>query len=322
MLNETFQKQLAIGIDVDWCKTTLGREAAIASRDAGINVPSLFKQRGFDHARIRITEDVATDPSLLAEILAIVDDCLAAGLIPILAYQAEDFKNNPLDEDELFAVGKWWETVASTLKDKSLLAFNLIIETTGELLKENPHRLTVLYMECMKTISEVSLGDRILICPPTRISSPWELPNLALPSPVGNCMAEWHFYAAGPSRTNKDKRWTTGTIEERKLVEERINFAKQWSLDRRIPTWVGAWMPAEFNSAESAGFRHPDGAPASESYTVEEQAVFAGFMASSLAGAGIPFAINSDTKYFNRLTNTWYESVAPVLEAIFQGAGG
>jgi len=31
---------------------------------------------------------------------------------------------------------------------------------------------------------------------------------------------------------------------------------------------------------------------------------------------GIPYAVNSDTKYFNRKTNKWYTSVSEVLDVI------
>ena len=34
-------------------------------------------------------------------------------------------------------------------------------------------------------------------------------------------------------------------------------------------------------------------------YSVEEQTVFAGFMTKALSDAGIPFAVNADTKYYN-----------------------
>ena len=31
-------------------------------------------------------------------------------------------------------------------------------------------------------------------------------------------MAEWHFYASGPDKTNEKKLWTTGTDAEKKLI--------------------------------------------------------------------------------------------------------
>lgn len=49
-------------------------------------------------------------------------------------------------------------------------------------------------------------------------------------------------------------------------------------------------------------------------YNVEEQTVFAGFMTKALSDAGIPFAVNADTKYYNAAENTWISSMQPVLK--------
>ena len=51
-------------------------------------------------------------------------------------------------------------------------------------------------------------------------------------------------------------------------------------------------------------------------YSVEEQTVFAGFMTKALSDAGIPFAV--DTKYYNAEENTWISSMQPVFKTIFQ----
>jgi hypothetical protein len=39
-------------------------------------------------------------------------------------------------------------------------------------------------------------------------------------------------------------------------------------------------------------------------------------MRQVLTEKGIPYAVNSDTKYFNRKTNKWYDSVSEVLDVI------
>ncbi|KGG79391.1 hypothetical protein Y919_12475 [Caloranaerobacter azorensis H53214] len=60
-------------------------------------------------------------------------------------------------------------------------------------------------------------------------------------------MAEWHFYASGPSKTNKRKLWTIGTEEEKQLITNKINIALEWQKNAGIPTWVGAWLPSNYN---------------------------------------------------------------------------
>ena len=129
-------------------------------------------------------------------------------------------------------------------------------------------------------------------------------------------MAEWHFYAAGPSRNNKKKLWTTGTAGEKRLIRDRINTAIAWSRRTGIPTWVGAWRANRYpkNTHEFLA----DGAPAGGEYSPEEQLVFARFVANNLQQAGIPYAVNSDSKFFDRKNNRWYASMGRVLDAILQ----
>ena len=116
-------------------------------------------------------------------------------------------------------------------------------------------------------------------------------------------MAEWHFYAAGPSKTNERKLWTTGTLQEKKLITDKIDEALEWQEKTGIPTWVGAWMPGNYNDGND--------------YTIEEQIEFASFMTESLERAGIPYAVNSDTKFYNRETNEWYEEMIPLRNIIY-----
>ena len=104
-------------MDVDWCKTAAGKSLYNAE------VPKDFKDAGISHVRIRV-KDAATE-----ELLALLDrqvrDCLAAGLIPIIAYQADELKNDPSDKN-LQQVEAWWKTVAEHFQDTSfLLSFDL-----------------------------------------------------------------------------------------------------------------------------------------------------------------------------------------------------
>lgn len=114
---------------------------------------------------------------------------------------------------------------------------------------------------------------------------------------------EWHFYAAGPSKINDRKIWTTGTEQERSLTDEKICLALQWQKETGIPTWVGAWMPGNYNDWDD--------------YTINEQITFAGYITRQLTNAGIPFAVNSDTKFSDRKTNQWIAQMKPVFACIY-----
>lgn len=47
-------------------------------------------------------------------------------------------------------------------------------------------------------------------------------------------------------------------------------------------------------------------------YSIEEQVKFAHYMVTQLEAAKIPFAVNSDTKFYNRETNTWVKKMLPL----------
>ena len=49
-----------------------------------------------------------------------IRDCLDNGIIPIIAYQADAFKNDPSDKN-IENVVTWWSEVAEHYQDKSLI---------------------------------------------------------------------------------------------------------------------------------------------------------------------------------------------------------
>ncbi|MCB4782640.1 MAG: glycoside hydrolase family 5 protein [Sulfurovum sp.] len=316
-----YQSRLKTGIDVDWVKTNSGRIAIQKSHDDGINVPAIFKERGFGHVRIRLSENILdnstdiTGKTLMQELIDVVDDCVEAGLMPIIAYQAKDFKLNPTDDNTLSDVIEWWATVAERFKNYPyIVAYDLIIETTEEI-KNHNDRLNLLYQEATQRIHQID-AERIVIVAPNNISSAYKLKDLVVPQPYDYMMVEWHFYAAGPSRTNPKKLWTTGTEAEKEIISNIITTAKKWSDDNAIPVWVGAWRANRYtkNSTETLY----DGAPGGGEYNVTEQVEIADYISKALQSQNIPYAVNSDTKFFNRDTNEWYASMSSVLDAMLQ----
>jgi len=303
----SYQKMLKTGMDVDWAKTSEGRDWARKSHEEGINVPQIFKNRGLSHVRIRVKDDVLSDPTLLQEIKDLIDDCFKADLIPIIAYQAKEFKENPTDDSTLNHVVAWWQKITETFKDRPYkLAYDIVIETTEEVKKHND-RLNLLYKTAVDKIHQID-PKRICIVAANRISSPFELKNLEIPTPSDYVMAEWHFYAAGPNKTQKnpkkyDKVWTTGTPEEKKLLTDRFDTALNWQKNN-VPTWVGAWMSNNFNHGNE--------------YSIKEQVEFATFVSKELQKRAIPYAVNSDTKFYNREKNEWLEEMKPVLDAMIK----
>ena len=289
-----YQQMLGKGMDVDWCKTAAGMSLYHP------DVPKDFKQAGISHVRIRV-KDEATE-ELLALLERQVSDCLETGLIPIIAYQADELKNDPSDKN-LRRVEAWWRTVSEHFQDESfLLSFDLIIEVT-DALKDQPERLNEIYERLVSVVRE-SNPERIVMISPRLRSDAAYLRDLTIPSAAnGYLMAEWHFYASGPSKENPRKLWTSGTAEEKALIQEKIDLALQWQKETGVPTWVGAWMPGNYNEGDT--------------YTVDEQVAFASYMTQSLTDAGIPFAINADSHFYDREQHKWLEDMQPVFMAIY-----
>ena len=288
-----YARLLGRGMDVDWAKTAQGM-AAYRAEDA-----VAFKRRGFSHVRIRVKADAT--PAFLQHLDRVIADCLRAGLIPVLAYQGDAFKANPTPEN-MAKVVQWWGTVARRYRQVSpLLSFDILIEVTGPLSRQ-PETLNALYEQVVAEIRR-SNPTRIIFISPRARSDPERLSELRIPTQAnGYLMAEWHFYAAGPSPTNPQKRWTTGTPAEKRLVEQKIAAALAWQRQTGLYTWVGAWMPGDYNHGNH--------------YSVAQQVQFATFVACRLDAAHIPFAVNSDTKFYDREAHRWLPQMAPVVDAV------
>lgn len=87
------------------------------------------------------------------------------------------------------------------------------------------------------------------------------------------------------------------------MIQDKIQLALQWQAETGIPVWVGAWMPGDYNDGDN--------------YSIGEQCVFAAYMTESLDEAGIPFAVNSDTKFYDREQQMWYEEMLPLRNILY-----
>lgn len=290
-----YQGILGKGIDVTWAETPKGIESFNSQ------MVKDFKKIGFSHVRVRVKDNL--DEKLLAHIDKIANECLTANLIPIIAYHGGEFEEQPTRYNLNKSV-EWWKTFAEHSKSYShRLAFDLIIEVSDALNKEK-ELLNQFYEEAVSEIRK-SNPDRIIFISPVLRSSPENLKYLKIPSKHNNfLMAEWHFYASGPDRTNENKKWTTGTMEEKELIRAKIKHALDWQHKTGMYTWVGAWMAGNYNKGNT--------------YTPEEQIVFANFVTCELTKNKIPFAINADHKFYNALTNTWYKELKPVVDEVIK----
>ena len=308
-----YQKMLKVGIDVNWCNFKKYEKMAYFWHKKGINLPLIFKKRGFSNVRIRISGDVTENKRLLNLLKIEVNDCIKAKMIPIIAYAASDFKEHP-SRKTMREVINWWLTVAKTFKNYPYtLSYDIIIEP-GKKLKRKNWLLNELYAKVVKSIRKID-KQRIIFIAPNKLSSPYMLDKLKVPKDKF-LMVEWHFFAAGPSKTNPRKKWTTGTQQEKMNIIKAIDFAYNWSKKHNIPTWVGAWMPSNYNKNKHHHKLTPMGCQTGGDYTIDEQIKFASFLSCELKKHNIPYDINADNKFFNLKTLKWCKSKEKLLDVI------
>ena len=283
-----YQKMLGTGIDVDWVNFDINY----------LRVAKDFRERGFNTVRIRIRE-CNTSEAYLHRIKEVVDASVQAGLVPVVAFNASEFKERP-DTNTMLCTLRMWQALARTLKNEPYtVSYDLIIEPS-EGLDTNCKILNEFYARAVREIRAID-PSRIIFIAPNHFSSPYYLRCLQ-PLKDRYLMAEWHFYAAGPRKHGKKNLWTTGTPAEKNAILTAIDAAHDWQKQTGIRTWVGAWMPGNYNHGND--------------YSVPEQVQFARFMTCALRHAGIPFAINAGKHFYNYKTYTWMPQMAPVLDAV------
>ena len=294
---QDYQQMLKKGIDVDWWGRSEKNKYGAYSETA----VKRFAQQGIKHVRFRLHHYRFTDEDF-KRLFSQINTCMQNNLIPIIAFSAKPYKENP-NAEEHEKVVKWWKIMAERCKDLSpKVSFDLIVEPSDKV-KKDVAELNSLYEDCVATIRKTNPKRIIFIAPP-KLSHPEGLKYLQAPSQSnGYLMAEWHFYAAGPSKTNNKKRWTSGTAEEKQLIKKSIKVAVDWQKETGIYTWVGAWMPGDYNKGDN--------------YSVKEQIEFASFMTQQLDKYGIPFAINSDDKFYDYQAEQWIPQYKDLLNTIF-----
>lgn len=243
---------------------------------------------GFTMVRIRVNKPATED--LFSHLDIQIDQCLKYGLIPVLANQGLDAEEATDVEAAKADITNWWRTVAEHYKDYSdKLAFNLFVETSGNF-KKDYDLLNEFYAEMIPAIRE-SNPHRILIVPPVGLSKPANLKYIELPDESDPfIMMEWHCYAAGPALSG-NKQWTTGTEEERQLVLNHFEEAKEFMKQSGRVTWLGAWMAGNYNKGNE--------------YDIPSQVQFATFFVRELAKMEVPWCINTDDKFYDYLKLEW-----------------
>lgn len=287
----------AVGIDADWAMTPKRGMDAYQS-----SFPKKFREIGVTHARIR-TKNNAPDAQYLKHLGRVVDDTLASGLVPVVAYQADEYKDKPNQANLKKDVGVVRQ-LAYLLKDKgNEVAIDLMIEPT-DALNKNPDALNLYLREAKAAVREISPNRIVFITSIVR-SDPANLklvdPTLYLNDQF--VAVQFHGYASGPSKDaikKERKLWTTGTEQEKQIFRDYIQPALDFRKETGVPIWFGAIMMGNYNEENY--------------YSLQEQIEFARFVNSTLRQANVGYALNSDRMFLNAQGE--YTELVPVLQAI------
>lgn len=284
-----YAQQLGVGMDVDWARTERG------IREFDPLVVRDFSDAGIRHVRIRVAARMTE--ARLIHLRKLVEACEVYGVIPIIAYQAEEFKAQPGAKNEAQLVA-WWATVGKFFaRQHPLLGFD-VIDEPGEKLNRDLPALNRAYANVIKTLHTIDPQRMIFIAPQMR-AAPEDLKNLKLPAHSQNyLLAQWHILASGVSKNGGKSPWTTGTAAEKSAIRARINSALRWQQKTGHASWVGSWAVGEaIKSAPGAA-----------------QMAFARFLACELKKAQIPYAISSDTQFYDGEEGAWRPALQPLLQ--------
>ncbi len=289
----TWAANLGVGMVVDWALTDRGiREFdPLAVKD--------FQQRGLHHVRIRIAGPITSQK--LVHLRKIVEACEQYNLVPVIAYQAEEFKADPTARNQAKLVD-WWLQVANYFADKSpTLGFD-IISDPGDKLSRNPQLLNKVYEKVVAAIRSVSPIRMIMIAPDNR-GAPESLASLKWPAQSNNrVMAEWHIFPYGPIKNNGKYPWTIGTAAEKAAIRGRIYAANHWQQKTGHLVWLGAWSAGQI--VKNASLKNP--------------IAFVTFVACELQKNHLPYAINPSTQFYDGEEGAWRPSMAPLLDAMIK----
>lgn len=177
-----YAQKLGVGMDVDWARTERG------IREFDPLVVRDFRAKGISHVRIRVADE-PTEARLI-HLRKLVEACEQYGVIPIIAYQADSYKNDPKADNEK-EVTDWWIAVAHYFGKRSpLLGFDLIYEPAYKL-NHNAASLNRVYEKTIKVIHSIDADRMIFIAPRLRAA-----PKI---SPASSCL-----------RTAKTSCWRSG----------------------------------------------------------------------------------------------------------------
>jgi endoglucanase len=269
----------------------------------------MIKEAGFSNIRVNLypfrymDSQNRIDPHWLETLDWVINKGLEANLMVILdLHEYTAMADDPEAKKDLFL--DFWEQLAPRYRDKpNNVIFELLNEPNQKLTPEMWNRFLV---EAIKIIRE-SNPDRTLIIGPGNWNGIESLNTLKLPENDRNIIVTVHFYH--PMRfTHQGASWTseyknlsgikwTGTPEEKKEIESKLNVAADWSKKNNRPIFLG-----EFGSYDKGD--------------MDSRARYTAFVTRTAEKLGFCWAywqFDSDFIVYNIDKESW---VKPILNAL------
>ena len=283
-----YQKLIGRGLATSWFKS-------YPLRNYSYDWLAEIKNRGFDHVRIRVAADLYNGERL-SLLMEVVDQTLEAGLIPIISWVNHNAELRASEEDMANYLN-WWRDLGNAMRDRSkLVAFNLFTEIGNESGLSKKNKYNIWTRRVVKILREIDPKRVIILSAPSKVVNSLKAIDKKIYNNDSFMLAEWHLYASGPNKKAGNKHWEgRGSKSDKRKVTSIFNQAKNFTRQTGIPTYFGAWMPMDNNTAQ---------------LDQSEVESFAEFFVRVASSSGIPWTLNADVQFIDSANNQWFTNKA------------
>lgn len=281
--SKSFQRIMGNGLATSWFKS-------YPVRNYSKEWLYKIKNKGFNHVRIRVSA-AEYKGSRLSLLTNVIDQTLESGLVPIISWVNHEAELRASEQDQQDYLD-WWSDVTVRLKGRAYpIGFNLFTEIGNESGLAKANKYNIWTRKVVKRIRAIDPKRIIILSAPSKVVKSLKYIDEKIYRNDQFILAEWHLYASGPNKKAGDKHWEgNGSQSDRKNVTSIFKQANQFTNKSGIPTYFGAWMPMDNNTAQL--------------YQDEVEA-FARFFVKTAKQNEIPWALNADIQFINWDYNEW-----------------
>ena len=283
-----YQKAIKRGMATSWLKKSpFVNYSADILRD--------FKAKGFDHIRVRVSEKDYSGENL--NILEnVLNDANNVGLASVISWVNHDAELRASEGDKESYLN-WWSDIANRLKGRLYnVSFNLFTEIGNESGLAKGNRYNEWTKAVVKRIRAIDNKRIIILSAPSKTVGSLKDISPKIYKNDKYMLVEWHLYASGPNKKPGAKHWEgTGSGSDKKNVVTIFKQAEDFSKKTGLPTYFGAWMPMDNNTAQ---------------LNQGEVESFARYFVKTAEEFNVPWTLNADHQFYNSAEKRWLETKA------------